>query len=128
MNLISKEINDKAIQIANNSLQKGFDWQAFLVLSVAQQNLTFLNDERNKDVIDYVKDSGVDENIQLFLNKFINFSEIKKQDNVDNEQVINELNTLLSFLKKIITELYFSSNTMEEREVIKNFLFNIKLG
>lgn len=126
MELVSKELNEKAIELANKSLAKGFDWQAFLVLSLAQQNL-LSTPQIDENVSDLVQDSNVDENIQLFLKKFIKFSKLKKQ-NINNEQVINELNILLSFLKKIINELYFSSETTEEKQTIIHFLSNIKLG
>lgn len=128
MNLISTELNNQAIELAKKSLAKGFDWQAFLVLSIAQQNLNLLSAPlNNEDVTDFVKDSNIDENIQLFLNSFIQFSKLKSQ-NVNDENIVQELNILLSFFKKIINELYYSSGTTEEREVIKNFLFSIKLG
>lgn len=128
MNLISTELNNQAIELAKKSLAKGFDWQAFLVLSIAQQNLNLLSAPlNNEDVTDFVKDSNIDENIQLFLNSFIQFSKLKSQ-NVNDENIVQELNILLSFFKKIINELYYSSGTTEEREVIKNFLSSIKLG
>ena len=128
MELVSKELNEKAIELANKSLAKGFDWQAFLVLSLAQQNLeSLLTPINNVNITDYVEDSNVDENIQLFLNQFIHFSKLKSQ-NVSNENIVQELNILLSYFKKIITELFYSSENTEEREVIKNFLSSMKLG
>lgn len=115
MNLISKELNEKAIELAQASLKKGFDWQAFLVISLAQQNLNTLNTP--KEIIDYVPESVVDENIQLFLKKFISFS--NKNTNENNIEILKEL---LQFLKKIINELYFSSETTEERKLFEKFI------
>lgn len=121
MNLITQEINNKAIEVANNALQKGFDWQAFLVLSTAQQNLKYLNDT---EVIDYVENSGIDENVQLFLNKFIYLSKNKEiQTETEN---LEDLQSLLRFLKKIINELFFSSVSIKEKDLIKDFIESLQ--
>lgn len=109
--MISHTLNNKAIELAQKSLQKSFDWQAFLVLSMANLNKNNIPQE-NSDIL---PETQIDDNILCFYNNFISYYNNKK----NNAHTLNELSQLISLLQKIINELYYTCNTLEEKNRLK---------
>lgn len=66
-----EELNEKAKEIAQKNLEHGFDWQSFIVYSVANMN----DDKKNKDL---VPESGIDESIQELLSMFVGYANAKR--------------------------------------------------
>lgn len=109
--MIDSKLNDKAIELAQKSLQKSFDWQAFLVLSMANLNKKDTPLEHN----DIIPETEIDDNILCFYNNFISYYNNKK----NNVHTLNELSQLISLLQKIINKLYYTCNTLEEKNRLK---------
>ena len=93
-----------AKELAENELRKHFDKDAFLILA--------LIDKMN---IDIVPESNVDETIINIQGLFVEYI---RHRNLDNLEV------LLSTIRKMLSELYMSCD-IEEKEVFKKHLFNL---
>lgn len=116
------EINKKAKEIALRSLEKGFDWQAFLVLSHALEN-----EERLGQPVDVVPESMVDEGIQYLLKLFADYINAKKSGKTKDEQAVTAaLEKLLSQNVKILKEIRLSCEIQGEKEVFNKYLEDIK--
>lgn len=96
-----------AKELAENQLKKGFDVEAFLILA----EINKINQE-----YDLVPESNVDETIMDIQGLFVNYMHNR---NIDN------LETLLSTIRKMLSELY-NSCTLEEKQVFKNHLKNLE--
>lgn len=92
-----------AKQLATNSLAKGFDVEAFIIL-------TLLNKEQPVDI---VPESKVDEKIQDIMNCFTRYFYNRSTDNLDN---------LLSTIHKMLSELYHTVETEQERQLFRQHL------
>lgn len=120
MNFI--EINKKAKEIALRSLEKGFDWQAFLVLSHALEN-----EERLGQSVDVVPESMVDEGIQYLLKLFADYINAKKSGKTNYEKAVTAaLDKLLSQNVKILKEIKLSCETKGKKEVFYKYLEDLK--
>lgn len=120
MNFI--EINKKAKEAALRSLEKGFDWQAFLVLSHALEN-----EERLGQPMDVVPESRVDEGIQYLLKLFADYINAKKSGKTKDEKAVTSaLDKLLSQNVKILKEIRLSCETQGEKEVFYKYLEDLK--
>lgn len=120
MNFI--EINKKAKEAALRSLEKGFDWQAFLVLSHALEN-----EERLGQPVDVVPESRVDEGIQYLLKLFADYINAKKSGKTKDEKAVTAaLDKLLSQNVKILKEIRLSCETKGEKEVFYKYLEDLK--
>lgn len=96
-----------AKQLAERALEKGFDVEAFLVLAEIQ---------KLQPSEDLVEESGVDEDIndisKLFVKYFYNRS-------------IQNLESLLISIRQMLSELYHTVETEEERELFRSHLSNL---
>lgn len=97
-----------AKQLAEKSLEKGFDVEAFLVLCEINkiQQATESKDE------DLVPDSCVDECINTMLNLFVSYY---------NNKSVKTISPLLQCMRQIFSELYYSCETEDERIVFREF-------
>ena len=94
-----------AKELAENELKKHFDTDAFLILALV--------DKMN---IDVVPESNVDETIIDIQELFV---EYMRHRNLDNLEV------LLSTIRKMLSELYMSCD-IEEKEVFKKHLTTLQ--
>ena len=94
--------DELALTLANKALASHFDAEAYIVKYIAEKKLRI-----DKDL---VPSSNVDEFIQRLLNLFVIYSEDRTSEN---------LNRLLLMLRQVISELYHTSETKEERNLIK---------
>ena len=100
-----KESIPIAKELAENELRKHFDADAFIILALV--------DKMN---IDVVPESNVDETIIDIQDLFV---EYMRHRNLDNLEV------LLSTIRKMISELYMSCDT-EEKEVFKKHITTLQ--
>lgn len=118
------DINQEAKKAAEKSLSRGFDWQAFLVYSVA-----IMNEERTGDPVDYVPEIGTDENIQELLTLFVNYVNEKKSYNAKMgkaSDVSEMLDAFLLQMTRILKEIRLSCDTKEEKEAYLKHIESIK--
>ena len=94
-----------AKELAENELKRHFDKDAFIILALV--------DKMN---IDVVPESNVDETIIDIQELFV---EYMRHRNLDNLEV------LLSTIRKMLSELYMSCGT-EEKEVFKKHLTTLQ--
>lgn len=90
-----------AKELAENELKKHFDVDAFILLA--------LIDKMN---IDLVPESNVDETITDIQSLFVSYMHNRTTDNLE---------ILLSTIRKMLSELYMTCN-LEEKEIFKKHL------
>lgn len=90
-----------AKELAENELKKHFDVDAFLILALV--------DKMN---IDLVPESNVDETITDIQGLFVSYMRNRKKENLE---------LLLSTIRKMLSELYMTCN-LEEKEIFKKHL------
>lgn len=103
-----QKLNEIAMKDARNILIKGFNWEAFLVYSIAMQNMQNVPD---------IEDTEIDDNIKAVFTDFVQYYN-KKQSGHDASK---EFSSMLTAFRKIITELYYQSDD-KEKEMIKSTL------
>ena len=114
------ELNKKAKEIATKSLERNFDWQAFLVLSQA-----VFNEERMGNPVDLVPDSKVDEGINYLLTLFVDYINTKKSfcaGPATADEVAAKLQKYLAQNTKIMKELSLSCDSAKEKEILKEYI------
>ena len=87
--------------MAENELKKHFDVDAFLILALVY-----------KMNIDLVPESNVDETITDIQGLFVSYMKNRTKENLE---------ILLSTIRKMLSELYMSCNS-DEREIFKKHL------
>lgn len=90
-----------AKELAENELKKHFDTDAFLILALV--------DKMN---IDLVPESNVDETITDIQGLFVSYMRNRTKENLE---------ILLSTIRKMLSELYMSCNS-DEKEIFKKHL------
>lgn len=104
-----KESIPLAKKLAENALNKGFDVEAFLVLSAIQ----------DLDVHeDLVPSSNVDEGFQHILELFVSY--MRNRDTLTYK-------TLLNTLRQILSELYHTTDSQEQKALFKEFVNKLTL-
>ncbi len=94
-----------AKELAENELKKHFDVDAFILLA--------LIDKMN---IDLVPESNVDETITDIQSLFVSYMRNRTKENLE---------ILLSTIRKMLSELYMSCN-LEEKEIFKKHLESLQ--
>ena len=90
-----------AKELAENELKKHFDTDAFLILALV--------DKMN---IDLVPESNVDETITDIQDLFVSYMKNRTKENLE---------ILLSTIRKMLSELYMTCNS-DEKEIFKKHL------
>lgn len=90
-----------AKELAENELKKHFDVDAFLILALV--------DKMN---IDLVPESNVDETITDIQDLFVSYMKNRTKENLE---------ILLSTIRKMLSELYMTCNS-DEKEIFKKHL------
>ena len=94
-----------AKELAENELKKHFDVDAFILLALV--------DKMN---IDLVPESNVDETITDIQSLFVSYMRNRTKENLE---------ILLSTIRKMLSELYMSCN-LEEKEIFKKHLESLQ--
>lgn len=96
-----------AKELAENELKKHFDADAFIILALLDK----------LDVsVDLVPESTIDESIENIQDLFVEYMHHRNLDNLE---------ILLSTIRKMLSELYMSCDT-EEKEVFKKHLTTLQ--
>lgn len=102
-----KESVPIAKKLAENELKKHFDAEAFIILALLDK----------LDVsVDLVPESTIDESIENIQDLFVEYMHHRNLDNLE---------ILLSTIRKMLSELYMSCDT-EEKEVFKKHLTTLQ--
>ena len=102
-----KESVPIAKKLAENELKKHFDAEAFIILALLYK----------LDVsVDLVPESTIDESIENIQDLFVEYMHHRNLDNLE---------ILLSTIRKMLSELYMSCDT-EEKEVFKKHLTTLQ--
>lgn len=99
-----EESKPLAEKLAINALSKGFDADAFIILTLL---------EKEKAGQDLIPESNVDEQINDINGLFLEYY---------NNRCSNSLQCLLSKLRSLLSELYHTLETSQERELYCTFL------
>lgn len=99
--------DELALELANKALNSSFDPEAYIVKFIAEERL---KENKSKDL---VPDSSIDEGIQLLLDLFVAYF---------NNKSVDTLEPFLLMLRQVISELYNTCPTVEERDAVRNFI------
>nr|DAW75650.1 MAG TPA: hypothetical protein [Caudoviricetes sp.] len=102
-----KESVPIAKKLAENELKKHFDAEAFIILALLDKMDVF---------VDLVPESTIDESIENIQDLFVEYMHHRNLDNLE---------ILLSTIRKMLSELYMSCDT-EEKEVFKKHLTTLQ--
>ena len=102
-----KKLNEYALETARNELTNHFDWNAFVVYSMAVSNL---NNASSNDI----EGTEIDDNIKHIFDDFIKYYD-KKNNGKDS---IQELGIMMNTLKRIIFEVYYQATAKEKQIVV----------
>ena len=98
--------DELALELANKALNSGFDPEAYIVKYIAEKKL-------KENPVDLIPDSSIDEGIQLLLDLFVSYY---------NNKSVDTLEPFLLILRQVISELYHTCPTQDERDEIRNFI------
>lgn len=101
-------LDETALALANKALKTTFDPEAYIVKYIAEIKLSSSAKE-----VDYVPGSTIDEGIQLLLKRFVTYY---------NNKSVETLNPLLLTLRQILSELYNTCNSDNERALMAEFI------
>ena len=104
----SEELNRYANNLAEMSLENGFDKDAYILKVLSEMWL-----KSNGKEIDLIPDSKIDETIQQMLNDFVSYY---------NTGDIESLRSFLVKTRNIISEIYHISNSDECRNLVKRMI------
>ena len=99
-----QKLNEMAMKDARNVLVQRFDWEAFLVYSIALNNAQNVPD---------IEDTEIDDSIKSVFSDFVQYYNKKKL----GHDASKEFQDMLSMFRKIITELYYQSNEEEKAKI-----------
>lgn len=101
-----QKLNEMAMRDARNILVQRFDWEAFMVYSMALQNTQTMPD---------IDDTEIDDNIKAVFSDFVKYYTKKKL----KQDASREFSTMLDSFRKIITELYYQSDSAEKEKIVE---------
>lgn len=101
-------IDETALILADKALKNNFDPEAYIVKYIAEIKLASKANE-----VDYVPGSNIDEGIQQLLKLFVTYY---------NNKSVETLNPLLLTLRQILSELYHTCNSDNERALMQEFI------
>ena len=101
-------LDETALALANKALRTTFDPEAYIVKYIAEIKLSSSANE-----VDYVPESSVDECIQQLLKLFVTYY---------NNKSVETLNPLLLTLRQILSELYNTCNSDNEKSLMQEFI------
>lgn len=102
-----EESKSVARQLAENQLKKGFDVEAFLILMALEGNV------KN---IDLIPESHIDETLTDITGLLVKYF---------NNKTIKNLDILLSTVRQMMSELYHTCETNEEKQLFKGYFSDL---
>lgn len=113
--MTTEELDRKAIELASKALQRGFDWQAYLVLKAAKNGL-----ESNTAITDAVPESTADEGLSEVIARFSKYADCKRR-NATEAETLQALESMTDMLRRVVTEIYHLCGSDNERAVVRGF-------
>lgn len=107
------ELDRKAIEVASKALQRGFDWQAYLVYKAAVKPV-----EIPTDAVDAVPESNADEGMAEVISLFAQYAACKR-GRVSESETIKALEAVTDRLRRVITEVYHLCGSEKERQIVR---------
>ena len=107
------ELDRKAIEVATRSLQRGFDWQAYLVYKTA-----VMRSESNTEAVDVVPESAADEGMTEVIALFAQYAACKR-GKVPEEETLKALEAVSDRLRRVIIEIYHLCGSEKERAIVR---------
>lgn len=112
--MTTAELDRKAIEVASKALQRGFDWQAYLVLKAATAP-----SQAAIAPVDVVPESTADEGMSEVIALFAQYAACKR-GKVSEEETLKALESLTDRLRRVIVEMYHLCGCEKERQIVKN--------
>lgn len=107
------ELDRKAIEVATKALQRGFDWQAYLVLKAATAP-----SQAAPSSVDVVPESKADEGMVEVIFLFSQYAACKR-GKVPETETLAALEAVTDRLRRVITEIYHLCGSEKERAVVR---------
>lgn len=111
--MTAAELDRKAIELATRSLEKGFDWQAYLVLKAATAPT-----EDSTASVDIVPESKADEGMAEVIALFAQYAACKR-GKVSESETIKALEAVTGRLHRVIVEIYHLCGSDKERAIVR---------
>ena len=111
--MTTAELDRKAIEVASKALQRGFDWQAYLVLKAAT-----MPTQADPASVDVVPESKADEGMAEVIGLFAQYAACKR-GKVSESETIKALEAVIDRLRRVITEMYHLCGSEKERQVVR---------
>ena len=111
--MTTAELDRKAIEVASKALQRGFDWQAYLVLKAAA-----MPTQAAPASVDVVPESKADEGMAEVISLFAQYATCKR-GKVSESETIKSLEAVTDRLRRVITEMYHLCGSEKERAVVR---------
>lgn len=105
------ELHEQAFNLAEMTLANGFDKDAYILKVISENELA-----KQEVHSDLAPESGVDECINDLLQAFLNHY---------NNGGIDALEKMMQLLKSIISETYHSTENIEERQLVADYIKKI---
>lgn len=112
--MTTAELDRKAIEVATRSLQRGFDWQAYLVLKAATAPT-----QASTASVDVVPESKADEGMAEVIALFSQYAACKR-GKVSEEETLKALESVTDRLRRVVVEMYHLCGSQKEREIVQS--------
>lgn len=111
--MTTAELDRKAIEVATKALQRGFDWQAYLVLKAATAPTA-----SSTASVDVVPESKADEGMAEVISLFAQYAACKR-GKVPESETLKTLEAVTDRLRRVITEMYHLCGSEKERAIVR---------
>lgn len=108
------ELDRKAIEVSSKALQRGFDWQAYLVYKTAVKPV-----ESSTEAVDVVPESTADEGMADVIALFAQYAACKR-GKVSEEETLKALESVTDRLRRVIIEMYHLCGSEKERKIVRD--------
>lgn len=112
--MTTAELDRKAIEVATKALQRGFDWQAYLVLKAATAPTQAIAASA-----DVVPESKADEGMSEVISLFAQYAACKR-GKVPESETLKALESVTDRLRRVVVEMYHLCGCEKERQIVKN--------
>ena len=111
--MTTAELARKAIEVASKALQRGFDWQAYLVLKAATAP-----SQAAIAPVDVVPESTADEGMSEVIARFARYADCKRR-NAPEAETLEALESMTDMLRRVVTEVYHLCGSEKERSIVR---------
>lgn len=111
--MTTAELDRKAIELATRSLEKGFDWQAYLVLKAATAPKA-----ASTASVDIIPESKADEGMAEVIALFAQYAACKR-GKVNEAKTLKALESVTDRLRRVIVEIYHLCGCEKERAIVR---------